>query len=401
MIEIIKIESKRILSKEKFLAFLVIVLLFSACSTYISLRRFTVPKVDGNAVTWQENLAHTRNSLQGKSIDWELIDSLRQQENVVYAAESSLDEIVRLNYEGKSVQELTDGEIRSFYQIRLSRIRAMLQDNQYIKYTQEEQEHFLLKAEKLAEIPFGYAEGWKILNRDMEVFVPLLLIMIAVFLFPLFGVDPKISMDELNRSSKYGKLPLSKARILTAFIVGTVLYALGTMLFPAIKMAPFGLEGGNQYIQSNMTTFFSLYNITYLQQYFINVTIGFVALLFVACLSLLLTVVMEKVMNSAVVFAFFWITLLLFGQLYLWQVNHYFADFMPLRLTTFSHYYIGNEIYRFAGMVFESMVWCPAVALALSVVMIGITVWWLWYGEHGRMRAEKSSVVLYCCRETD
>lgn len=377
MIEIIKIESKRILGKEKFLVFLAIVFLFSACSTYISLRHFTMPKVDGTVVTWQENLAHTRKSLQEKNIDWELMDSVRQQENLIYAAENSLDEIIRLNYEGKSVQELTDEEIRSFYQTRLTRIRTMLEENQYIQYTQEEKEHLLQKAEKLAEIPFGYAEGWKILNKDMEIFVPLLLIIIAVFLFPLFGVDPKISMNELNRSSKYGKLPLDNARILTAFIVGTVLYALGMVVFFGIKMMPLGLEGGNQYIQSNMISFFSLYNITYWQQYFINVTIGFAALLFVACLLILVTVVMEKIMNSAVVFAFFWIMLLLFGQLYIWQVNHYFANFMPLRLTAFSHYYTGNEIYRFAGLTFDSTVWCPTVALVLSGVMIGIAVWWL------------------------
>lgn len=377
MTEIIKIESKRILGKEKFLVFLAIVLLLSACSTYMSLKHFMVQKVDGTVVTWQENLHHTKKILQGKSINWELIDSVRKQDNNIYAAENKLDEIVRLNYEGKSVQELTDEEIRNFYQIRLLRIRTMLEENQSIKYTQEEKEHFLLKAKKMEEIPFGYAEGWIILNKDMEIFVPLLLVIIAAFLFPLFGVDPKINMNELNRSAQYGKISLDQARILTAFLVGTALYALGTVLFLTIKMIPLGLEGENQYIQSNMTSFFSLYHITYLQQYFINVTIGFTALLFVICLLLLVTVVMEKIMHSAVVFAFFWITLLLFEQLYLWQVNHYFANFMPLRLTAFSHYYTGNEIYRAAGFTFDSMVWCPMVALVLSGGMIGITVWWL------------------------
>lgn len=67
MIEIIKIESKRILSKEKFLLFLAIVFLFSVCSTYISLRGYMVPDIDGIAITWQENLAHAKKNLQGKT----------------------------------------------------------------------------------------------------------------------------------------------------------------------------------------------------------------------------------------------------------------------------------------------------------------------------------------------
>ena len=374
MIEIIKIESKRILSKEKFLLFLVVVFLFSACSTYISLRGYMVLDIDGIAVTWQENLAHARKSLQGKNIDWELIDSVQQQENFIYVDENSLDEIVRLNYEGKSIRELTDEEASSFYQTRLSRIRTMLEENQYIQYTQEEEEHFLQKAKELSEIPFGYAEGWKTLNRDMGAFVPLLFIVISVLLLPLFGTDPKVNMNELYRSSKYGKIPLDTARILTAFIVGTALYVLGMVLFFAIKTIPFGLDGGNQYIQSNMTTFFSLYNITYLQQYFINVAIGFIALLFIVCLLLLITVVMEKIMNSAVVFAFFWITLLLFDQMYLWQVNHYFANFMPLRLTAFSHYYTGNEVYRIFGFSLSVLSWSILLSGLLAGIMLFLVI---------------------------
>ena len=148
------------------------------------------------------------------------------------------------------------------------------------------------------------------------------------------------------------------------------------ILFFAIKMMPFGLDGGTQYIQSNMTTFFSLYNITYLQQYFINVTIGCIALLFVICLLLFITIVMEKIMNSAVVFTFFWITLLLFDQMYLWHVNHYFANFMPLRMTSFSHYYIGNEIYRICGYTLSCMTWSILLSSLLAGILLLSAIGW-------------------------
>lgn len=376
MIDIIKIESKRILSKRVFLLFLVIVSLFSVCSTYISLRGYMASGIDGTVVTWQENLAHARASLQGKSIDLELLSFMRQQENFIYVDENSLNEIVRLNYEGKSVRELTDGEIGSFYQTRISGIRAMLEENQHIQYTQDEKEHFLQQASKLSKIPFGYAEGWKVLNRDMGTFVPVLMIFIAVLLLPLFGTDPKVGMNELYRSTRYGKKTLDNARIWTAVIVGSALYSLGMVLYFAIKMIPFGLDGGIQYIQSNMTTFFSIYNITYLQQFFINAAVGFIALLFVICLLILITVVMEKMMNSAVVFAFFWITLLLFDQMYLWPVNHYFANFMPLRLTAFSHYYTGNEVYRILGYSLSVLNWSVMLAGLIAGVMLVLAIGW-------------------------
>lgn len=375
MIEIVKIESKRILSKRTILLSFVMIFLFSACSLYLSLRHYEVLDVNGETITWQENLTHAKTYLQGKAIDWELLSFMRQQENNVYIDEYSIDEIVRLNY-GKSVQELTNVEIDNFYQARLSQIRSMLWENRYIQYTQEEKESFLQKASELSEIPYDYAEGWKVLNRDMSTFVPLLILFISVLLFPLFGNDPKVNMTELYRSTRYGKKKLDTARILTALAVGSALYFVGIFVFFVIKMIPFGLNGGMQYIQSNMTTFFSLYNITYLQQFFINAVVGFVALLLDICILILITVVMEKIMNSAVVFAFFWITLLLFDQMYIWQVNHYFANFMPLRLTAFSHYYTGNEVYRFFGISFSVLSWSILLSGMIAGVLLVLAISW-------------------------
>lgn len=142
----------------------------------------------------------------------------------------------------------------------------------------------------------------------------------------------------------------------------------GISLFFVIRMIPFGLDGEMQYIQSNMTTFFSIFNMTYLQQFFANVAVGFIALFFDVCLLILITVVMDKMMNSAVVFVLFLITLLLFDQMYIWKVNHYFANFMPLRMTSFTHYYIGNEIYRIFGCSLSCMIW----SILLSSLLAGI-----------------------------
>ena len=79
-------------------------------------------------------------------------------------------------------------------------------------------------------------------------------------------------------------------------------------------------------------------------------------------------------MNSAVVFAFFWITLLLFDQMYLWQVNHYFANFMPLRLTAFSHYYTGNEVYRIFGFSLSVLSWSILLSGLLAGIMLFLVI---------------------------
>lgn len=375
MSKIIKIERKRILSKKIFFVFLVMVTLFSIYSTYSELKRYNIPNSEGIAVTWQENLHHAKTNLQGKDINREFLSLMQQHEKeFAYVDERNLEDLVAANYDGKSVRDLLDEDINNFYLKRLSNIRTMLEESQRIHYTQEEIERFMQSAKQVSEIKFGYAEGWKVLNTDMGLFVVLLLILISVLLLPLFGIDSKSNMQELYRSTQYGKKPLDYARMLTAFLTATFLYICGITLFFAVKMIPFGLEGWNQYIQSNSNTFFSLYNITNLQQFLLNALIGLIAMLFVVSLLLLITILMEKVMTSAVVFAFFWMLLLLFDQMYLWPINHYFANFMPLRMTSFSHYYINNEIYRVFGYSFSCMTWSILVSGILGGIILASAI---------------------------
>lgn len=369
MIEIIKIERKRILNIRTFLVFLLIIALFAIYSTCSVLQSYNVPDTAGIAVKWSENLNHAKTNLQGQQIDRELLNLMRRHEGeFIYVDERNLVELVSTNYDGQSIRDLSDEDISSFYSRRLSNIREMLEESQRILYTEKEIQHFIQSAKQVTEIKLGYAEGWKVLNNDMGIFMALLLILISVLLLPLFGTDHKSDMKELYRGTKYGKKPLDHARILAALLIGVFLYVSGVFLFFIIKMAPFGLEGWNRHIQSNRDTFFSLYHITNLQQFLLNTMIGLVALVFVVSMVMFITAFMEKIMTSAVVYVFFWILLLLFDQMYLWPINHYFANFMPLRMTSFSHYYTDNEIYRIFGVSLSCMTW----SIVLSGLLAGI-----------------------------
>ena len=90
-----------------------------------------------------------------------------------------------------------------------------------------------------------------------------------------------------------------------------------------------------------------------------------------------MAVLFKRVMAGIVAVSFYWILLLIMEKMISSEVNHVFANFMPLRLSGSMDYYIHNEIYRFAGKTFHAIVWCPAVAVVLSAFMVGIAVWWL------------------------
>ncbi len=223
----------------------------------------------------------------------------------------------------------------------------------------------------------GFSEGWKMLNRDIGDFTPLVLILISIIVTPLFADDAQTNMKELSRSTKKGKKQLDMARMITAFEIGSALYFMAVICYFFIKMIPFGFWGGSEYIQSSEDTFFSVFHITYIEQFLWNVIRGYVALLFVVSMTILIYVIIERIMAVATIICFYWVFLLIMEKMVSFDVNHLFANFMPLRLAGSTDFYIRNEIYRFAGRAFDSVAWCPAVALLLSGVMIGFSAWWL------------------------
>lgn len=302
---------------------------------------------------------------------------LREKGEAVFADETNIEMLVNMIYLDKVIRELSNEEINLFLENRLRTIARRLDESIRFTYTEEEKEHFLGRAGKITRLTIGYAEGWKVLNRDMGSFVPLVMLMVSLLIMPLFADDTQNRMKELSRSTRNGKKRLAAARFISAFLTGSVFYLLAMFCFFFIKMIPFGLSGSGELIQSNADTFFSVFPITYLEQFLINCLRGYVSLIFVVSLTVLISATTERIMVGSVVVCFFWLLLLVMDQMMQFEVNHWFANFMPLRLSGSADFYTTNEIYRFGESSFDSIVWCPLIALVVSVVMIALTVLWL------------------------
>lgn len=376
MKSIIKVESKRILKTESLIAFLAVVLILSLSSSCQAVKSYELWDGDGFVASGWENLKHGKENAGNRSIE-EAIVMLKNTQEAVYVDETNIEKLIALNYSDRGAGELSDGEINSFFENRLRTIKRRLDESSYFHYTESEKEMFMENAGELTELRVGFAEGWKLLNRDMGSLMPFILITISVIIMPLFADDAQTKMKELSRSAKNGKKRLDLARIATAFGVGSILYFVAVIFYFFVKMIPFGFSGGGEYIQSSEDTFFSVFHITYAKQFVWNCSRGYIALIFVISMTILISVLMERIMAGIVVVSFYWILLLIMEKMISFEVNHVFANFMPLRLSVSKDFYIHNEIYRFAGKTFHAMVWCPAVAVALSALMVGIAVWWL------------------------
>ena len=376
---VIRVESRRILKKEVFFIFLAVVILLSVSSTCQAVKRYELWDESGVVASGRENLKHGKENAVSRSIE-DAIVMCRGLEEAVYVEETNIEKLVALNYQNKTAGALSDAEINLFFENRLGEIERRLDENINVDYTESEKERFRKEAEKLTSLTVGFSEGWKVLNRDIGRLIVIISVMISIIIMPLFTEETQTGMQELIRSAMKGKRQLDFARIITAYGMGSILYFLAVFLCFLIKMMPFGFAGANEYIQSSENTFFSVFHISYLQQFAWNCLRGYAALIFVVSMTILISVMLEQVMAGYAAICFFWGLLLIMDQMISFEVNHMFANFMPLRLAGSLDFYNRNEIYRVAGRTFDSIVWCPVVALILSVGMAVLAVWRL----HGK-----------------
>lgn len=376
---VIRVESRRILKKEVFFIFLSVVILLSVSSTCQAVKRYELWDEGGVVASGRENLKHGKENAVSRSIE-DAIVMCRGLEEAVYVEETNIEKLVALNYQNKTAGALSDAEINLFFENRLGEIERRLDENINVDYTESEKERFREEAEKLTSLTVGFSEGWKVLNRDIGRLIVIISVMISIIIMPLFTEETQTGMQELIRSAMKGKRQLDFARIITAYGMGSILYFFAVFLCFLIKMMPFGFAGANEYIQSSENTFFSVFHISYLQQFAWNCLRGYAALIFVVSMTILISVMLEQVMAGYAAICFFWGLLLIMDQMISFEVNHMFANFMPLRLAGSLDFYNRNEIYRVAGRTFDSIVWCPVVALILSVGMAALAVWRL----HGK-----------------
>ncbi len=371
------LECKRMLNRIILLGFLAFVLVVSVYDSQRNLDRYNVRDAQGIAVTWKDNLSEARGASRGLYLDKECMESLREDANLYgYLNGDNIMELISSNYERKTLEELSDNEMDRFFQIRAETIYENLLLDTQKGYTDEEIANFMDRAESLSSLSMEYAEGWKALAERLGNFVFLIVIIISALVLPLFGRDPAVQMEELVRSSRYGKQRLDIARITAAYLTATILYVCSMVIHFVIVMLPFGFNGASQPIQSNVRTFFSLYNITYLQQFLLNLFRGYVVLLFMVSLVLTATILLKNILAGASVIAFFLVMLVIFNQVYLYPVNHWFTNFMPVRMTDFRQVYLGNELYRICGFSISCMSWSIIVSMVLSMTLlaIGLTV---------------------------
>ncbi|MBZ9607289.1 hypothetical protein G9F73_005545 [Clostridium estertheticum] len=371
MKEIIRVERKRILSLRNFLIFSVVILIFSIFSSLGSLNNYNVYDSSGNIIiSSTDNLKESKLNKHDKLLDEKTLkDVVDRKDKSKYLYNSNLVTLVASNFE-KLVEELTDDDISNFYKQRLSNVKVNLGGTAMV----DDIDKLASKGEELnTPLQLGYAEGWKNLNNDMIDFVTIIIFIVPFIILPVFGEDPKTRMKQLYTATKHGKKTLVKSRIIAGFEVSSIIYGVAILIFSLSKLSILGFKGANLPIQNSVNYLFFPYNITYLQQYLLNVTIGFMAIIVMVSITLLFTVIAEQILSSAV-FVIFFLAIMTSLPNNNFILNHFFKNFLPYNMTNFNSYYIHPEIYNISGEIIPTYVLVILVSFIVFTISTTCTV---------------------------
>lgn len=370
MKDVIRIELKKVLKPHIFAVLMAIVLGYSIYTSISWVSSYNIYDGNGNLlITAKENLKESKK--HSMSLDEQTIqDVAERKDKSLFAYNSNLVLLITRNYD-KKVTALKRKDITSFYQNRTKGV--VNQAAEYAGYTRTDLES--AKKSVLANrgnqmkqpIKLGYKEGWYSLNLDMEQVAVFVLILVSIVVLPIFAQSPKTKMKELCLSTKKGGRVQYRARAIAGLLAGSLLYFASMLIFTITRLVVLGPQGGNLPIQSAAVYFFSAWNISYIQQFLINLAIGFLAVLLMTSIVLFCGAILEQIVSTGAVVAFLWAFMLAPQPA---NITHFFSGFLPYNMLEFFGLYMNNETYLIAGFVLPRYIWVVTVAICCLVLFM-------------------------------
>ena len=314
-------EVKKVLSKPLNKAALLILASVLIIGSFLTIRDVQYIDADGNSSTGISAARH----LQEEKNQWEgylTEDVLKRviQENTAVSTSpeaqsddiqennkatamgqgiSDIRELINLafgeinNYDYYRINSVSEDEVGSLYEQRIAGLKNYLnRDNVTEAFSEDEKEWLINKYESLdTPLYYEYADGWKAL-LDSQYLPTLMMITVLIIGFLVSGIfsdEFAWKADSIFFSAKLGRGKAVLSKMGAGFLITTVLYWSVVLLFGLIVLAVLGFGGGECAVQTGLSNWNSIYNITYFQDYLLTTFGGYIGSLFIVTLAMLVS----------------------------------------------------------------------------------------------------------------
>lgn len=189
------------------------------------------------------------------------------------------------DYDPSAILNLTPEQAKDIYSIWKARTEEMVQE-----YGEtEEQEEFLRTQYEKVDTPFYYEApvSWDTMLTYATTYGMILVVLIGFLAAGIFSDEFSLRADAVFFSCRYGRSRAVRSKILTGLLMATVIYWTGMALLSVISYTVMGVSGFSSPYQLDQP--YSIYNITFGEEYLILLLSGYVASLLSASVAMLVS----------------------------------------------------------------------------------------------------------------
>lgn len=177
-----------------------------------------------------------------------------------------------------------------FYSNRIKNLENWMETDAKDQFSTEEKEYLISNYEKLkTPLYYEYQDGWKSLFQYSPTIIMILTMVLGFLCAGIFSGEFHQKASAVFYSSYYGRNRAIWAKVKAGFIIITGIYWAVIFLYTGLVLGILGADGAKCPIQSTMTGWKSIYNITNSQEYLLIVLGGYLGCLFMLVLCMLVS----------------------------------------------------------------------------------------------------------------
>lgn len=266
------------------------------------------------------------------------------------------------------IKTLTYADGLDFYGKRSKQLSDTLNmDYSYGNYSDAEKNIVLKFNENVSE-PYiwGYTLGWESLIEYAFPFFVILTFTVLINVSPVFSNEFRRGTAQVILSSKHGRSKIFTAKIISAFLISTLMFAVFTGIYVLTFAAVYGLEGSGASIQS--LNLLSVYDLTLGEAFFTAVLISYAAFIFVIFFTLTISVMCKSNFTSVLLALALYFMPIFLNYSKSSKLFNYIADLFPIKALNAFEMFKQYKLYGFSDILIRQPYFVMLLMPILSVI---------------------------------
>lgn len=262
------------------------------------------------------------------------------------------------------VYQLSDEQLQDVYTIYQDNMKKMVEEYG----TTPEKRSYLENIYEKAAVPltFEAKDSWATMTMYAQTYILLIAVIIGFLVAGIFSGEFRPGTEDVFLATKYGRSKAIKNKIIAGILVSTVIYWIGVGILSFISFAVMGTSG--IFTPYQIDDPYSIYIMTYGEYYLLILVGGYIATMFCAALTMLVTVKMHTP-NLAVCISFFLLCMMPFIARVLPAFDAFF-NLLPTVLTNIFNAVRTPILFQIGSFVFLQIPFLMFLYIVLFVVLL-------------------------------